>query len=255
MSFGTEGKVVVVTGATRGIGRATAFAFARHHARVIITYHSRQQEAESVVNEVTAAGGEAVAVRFELGRRAGLEHVVDTALTRWGRVDVLVNNAVDWEPLPQAWRGLFEDCPVDRWRPRLRANIEGTYTAIQSVLPPMRRQGWGRIVNVSSAAAADGMEGFGWYAAAKSALHGLTRTVAREVGPDGILVNIVMPGATLTEQVQQNVAERTLARHAASLPIRRIPSPEEVAEVILFLGSARNTVVTGEVIRASGGCA
>jgi 3-oxoacyl-[acyl-carrier protein] reductase len=182
-----------------------------------------------------------------------MRSIASDAAARWGRLDALVNNAVDWVPAAEAWRGPFEACPDDHWRPLMRANSEGPFVAIQSVLPFMRQQSWGRIVNVSSVAAVDGMTGFGWYSAAKAALHGLTQTLARDLGPAGILVNVVVPGATATERVTQNLGERTLARHAAALPIRRLPDPDDVAALVVFLASAANKAITGEVVRASGG--
>ena len=117
----------------------------------------------------------------------------------------------------------------------------------------MRTQQWGRIVNVSSIAATDGMVGFAWYAASKTALHGLARTLAAELGDSDILINNVMPGATMTSTVFDHLPSTLLARKARELPIRRLPRPEEVAATIVFLASAMNTTVTGEDVRASGG--
>src|SRR5262249_19268444 len=119
---------------------------------------------------------------------------VGAVVKRWGRIDVLVNNAVQWGERPPWESPLFEQVPPDEWKASLRANTEGHYAAIQAVLPSMRERKWGRIVNVSSAVAVDGLPGAGPYSAAKAALHGLTRTLAKEVGPAGVLVNIVMPG-------------------------------------------------------------
>ena len=134
----------------------------------------------------------------------------------------------------------------------LRGNLEGAHLAIQAVLPSMRRNQWGRIVNVSSAVAADGYPGAATYGAAKAGLHGMTRTLAKELAPYGILTNVVMPGLTLTESVRQSMPE--MVEQAAKLsPIRHVPSPEEVASVIVFVASAANTTINGEVIRANGG--
>jgi 3-oxoacyl-[acyl-carrier protein] reductase len=135
----------------------------------------------------------------------------------------------------------------------LRANTEGPYAAIQAAVRSMRARGWGRIVNVSSGIAVDGLPGAGPYAFAKAGLHRLTRTLSKELGPAGILVNVVMPGATLTERnlawmpdaVRQHIAEQS--------PIRRMLPPEEVVPAIVFLCSAVNTALTREIIRASGG--
>jgi NAD(P)-dependent dehydrogenase (short-subunit alcohol dehydrogenase family) len=124
-----------------------------------------------------------------------------TALDTWGRIDVLVNNAVHWgSRLPWA-APLFQELPAAEWQAPLRANTGGPYAAIQAVLPSMRARRWGRIVNVSSGVAVDGVPGTGPYGAARATMHGLTRTLAKELGPVGILVNVVMPGVTLTERM------------------------------------------------------
>lgn len=253
MDLGLAGRVVIVTGAGRGIGKATARRFAAEGARVIITYRNDRSSAEEVADLIADEGGEAAVAFFDLHDPSTMRSIASDALGRWGRIDALVNNAVDWVPLSEAWQGPFEACPEDHWRPLMRANSEGPFVAIQSVIPFMRQQAWGRIVNVSSVAAVDGMAGFGWYSAAKAALHGLTQTLARDLGPSGILVNVVVPGATATERVTANLGERLLARQAAVLPTRRLPDPDDVAALVVFLASAANRAITGEVVRASGG--
>jgi 3-oxoacyl-[acyl-carrier protein] reductase len=178
---------------------------------------------------------------------------VAAIVDRWQRLDILVNNAVrseaslPWEAQP------FEAVPAEEWRATLRANTEGTYAAIQAVLPAMRAQGWGRIVNISSGIAIDGRPGAGPYGAAKAALHGLTRTLAKELGPAGILVNVVMPGVTLTERISAALPAALREKVEQATPIRRLLPPEEVAPIVVFLCSAANTALTGEFIRASGG--
>jgi 3-oxoacyl-[acyl-carrier protein] reductase len=253
MDLGLAGRVVIVTGATSGIGRAIALRFAAEGARVVVTYRNNRTQAESVADLLCQQGVEADVGFFDLSNASTIQAVVDRAAARWGRLDVLINNAVDWISVASAWRGMFEHCPEEYWQPLLRANVEGTFIASQRVVPFMRQQRWGRIVNVSSIAAADGLPEFGWYSAAKASLHGLTQTLARELGPDGILVNVVMPGATATERLKQNLSERLLMRQAAALPIRRLPDPDDVAAPIVFLASAANAAITGEVVRASGG--
>lgn len=166
---------------------------------------------------------------------------------------ILDNNAVEWGPRAPNQVPPFEELPVDEWRPLLRVNIEGAFTTIQAVVPSMRERNWGRIVNVSSSVAVDGMPGAGWYATSKASLHGLRRTLSKEVGPAGILTNVVMPGFTLTEGNRQRFPAAIREEMAQESPIRRLLPPEEVGPTIVFLCSAANTAVTGEVIRASGG--
>ena len=170
-----------------------------------------------------------------------------------GAVEVLVNNAVAWGDIGPWEAPLFEDRAPASWRPVLEANVEGHYHAIQGVLPSMRARSWGRIVNVSSTVAADGLPGSGPYGAAKAALHGLTRTLAKELGPAGILVNVVMPGLTLTETNVERFSAADLEPIAAATPLRRLLRADEVAPTIVFLASAANNALTGELVRASGG--
>lgn len=147
----------------------------------------------------------------------------------------------------------FEHIESGYWRPLLQANLDGHFAVMQAVLPSMRARSWGRIVNVSSTIASDGMAGVPHYAAAKAGLHGLTRSLAKEVGSAGILVNVVMPGLTLTERNLEQIHEATREQYAQAVPIGRLLTPEEVAQPIVFLGSAANSSITGAVVRASGG--
>jgi 3-oxoacyl-[acyl-carrier protein] reductase len=142
---------------------------------------------------------------------------------------------------------------MDEWRRIMRATTEGILFTIRTAVPAMKANRWGRIVNVSSIAVTDGMPGYAWYASVKSSLHGLTRTLAAELGPEGILVNVVMPGATLTDRVRNQFPPRTLEALASRLPLRRLPEPKEVAAATVFLCSEKNTVMTGEVLNVSGG--
>jgi 3-oxoacyl-[acyl-carrier protein] reductase len=253
MDLGLKGRVAIVTGASRGIGRAAALSLGREGAAVAVTYHHETAMADGVVHEIESAGAEALAVRLDLTSPETIHGAVEAVLTRWGRIDVLINNAVQWGTRLPFDMPPFERIPIDEWRNLLRANVEGAYTAIQAVLPSMRERSWGRIVNVSSGIAVDGLAGAGPYAAAKAALHGLTRTLAKEVGPNGILVNVVMPGFTLTERNLERIPAAIRERAAEASPIRRLLGPQEVVPVLVFLSSAVNTAVTGEIIRASGG--
>jgi 3-oxoacyl-[acyl-carrier protein] reductase len=253
MELGIRDRVAIVTGSSRGIGRAAALLLAKEGARVVVTYHRQQAAAEEVLAEIANSGGDAIAVHLDLTSIDSIHAAARTALERWDRIDVLVNNAVQWSERPLSQMPPFEDLPSDEWRAFIRANLEGPYAAIQAVLPAMRAQRWGRIVNVSSGIAVDGLPGSGPYAASKAALHGLTRTLSKELGPVGILVNVVMPGATLTERNRARLPAERLDALAKASPIRRLLPPEEVVPTIVFLCSAINTAVTGEIIRASGG--
>jgi NAD(P)-dependent dehydrogenase (short-subunit alcohol dehydrogenase family) len=253
MDLGLAEKVVLVTGASRGIGRAAALAFGRERARVAVTYRAEQARAASLVSELQSMGTDAMAAPLDLSDAGTIRAAVQSVLARWGRVDVLINNAVDWGERTPDQAPAFEDDDPALWRRMLQANVDGHAAAIRAVLPSMRAQRWGRIVNVSSTIAADGLAGSGAYGAAKGALHGLTRTLARELGPLGILTNVVMPGLTLTETNRERLPPALVEEYGQHAATGRLLSPEEVVPVIVFLASAANTAVIGEIVRASGG--
>lgn len=251
MDLGLKGRVALVTGSSRGIGRAAAEIFGREGALVAVTYHNLRERAEAVAAGIRERGGEAMVLRLDLSSDQSIRNAVDAVAARWDRIDILINNAVHGSERVVV-QCPFEEVPSEQWRDVLRGNFEGAHVAIMAVLPYMRRNRWGRIVNVSSAVAADGYPGGATYGAAKAALHGLTRTLARELAPEGILTNVVMPGLTQTEAVLSSMPQ--LVEQAAKVsPIRHVPTPEEVASVIVFVASAANTTVNGEVIRANGG--
>jgi 3-oxoacyl-[acyl-carrier protein] reductase len=241
-------RVVLVTGGSRGIGRAAARLLAGEGAKVALTYRSQADAAKAVAEEI---GG--LAVRLDLADHDSIRAATGTVLDHWGRLDALVSNAMDPSGLTLWPSPPFEDLPAESWRPFLRTNVDGPYAVAQAVVPAMRAGGFGRIVMVSGTSGRDGQPGAAPLAAAKSALHGLVHTLAAELGPAGILVNAVLPGTTLTEHIVARLpaAART-AREQAS-PIRRLLDPSEVAPTIAFLASPANTGVTGELVAVSGG--
>jgi 3-oxoacyl-[acyl-carrier protein] reductase len=252
MDLSLQNRVVLVTGSSAGIGRATALAFGREGARVGITYRSHVTQAEETARLVIEVGGQAVVVPYDLADEESIAQAVETIVQQWGGIDVLVNNAVQWGSLEDMGKR-FEEVPVSNWKPTLELSLAGVYHTLQRVVPLMRAQGWGRIVNVSSNVAEDGIPGAGAYAAAKAGLHGLTRVLARELGPVGILSNVVMPGFTLTERNRDLFPQPMQAAVAEQTPTGRLTRPEDVAALIVFLGSAANGHVNGEAIRCTGG--
>lgn len=254
MNLGLTDKVVFVTGGSSGIGRATAVAFGREGARVALSYLNDRAGAEETAGMVGEAGGEALVVRYDLADERSIRGAVEEIVGRWGALHVLVNNAVRWPGRGGAGRRtLFEEVQPERWQEDTRTLLEGAYLTIQAVLPHMRVAGWGRIVNVSSTLAEDGMPGGAPYTAAKAGLHGLTRTLAKELAPAGIVANVVMPGLTLTERAKRAIPGEVLDGEAARTPTGRLTAPEEVAALVAFLGSAANGHVNGENIRVAGG--
>jgi NAD(P)-dependent dehydrogenase (short-subunit alcohol dehydrogenase family) len=244
-----NGQVVLVTGASSGIGRAIATAFGREGARVALTYRSGEAAARATGREVEAAGGEALVLPLDLQRIGSCDEVVAETRKRWGGIDVLVANAVQWpEPAPEDADG-FEHMRVERWRTTLRTNLEGTFATVQAALTAMRDRDSGRIVLISSGLAEEGMPGGGDYAAAKAGLRGLARSLAWELGRDGILVNVIDTGFTLTERNLGHFDDEMRGRVAAGTPSRRLSTPEEVARLVVFLGSPANGNISGEIVR------
>ncbi|MEV7341318.1 SDR family NAD(P)-dependent oxidoreductase [Streptomyces sp. NPDC093544] len=249
MDTALKDRVVLVTGASKGIGAATARAFGQEGARVAITYRDSPEKAEKVASEVEAAGGQALVVRLDLEDLRTVEEAVNTVVERWGSIDVLVANAVRWggdgPPDPSI---RFEDVPLDEWQAMISANLIGAAAQVRAVLPSMRSRGWGRIVLISSSVAEEGLPGPGPYGTAKSGLYGLARSLAWEAGRDGILVNVVAPGLTLTDS-RAPIPKFITDKLAAGTPTRRLSDADDVAKLVLFLGSGANGNLTGEVVR------
>lgn len=251
MELGLQDKVVLVTGSSSGIGRAAAIAFGAEGAKVAVTYHHNRDGAEDTAANVRAAGGQALVAQYDLQDHDSIRATVKRIEQEWNALHVLVNNAVLTD-LPAPLQEPFEEVPLETWQAMLRSTLEGFTLTIQCALPLMRRGGWGRIVNISSDGA-DGYPGLGPYATAKAGLHGLTGTLARELGPANILSNIVMPGPIMTERNLRAIPaeRREQIRHAT--PTRQFIAPEDVAAAIVFLASTANRQITGQTLRVTGG--
>lgn len=250
MDLGLTDRVALVTGSSQGIGRSIATALGREGAFVVVTYCRNKEKGEGVVSAIRESGGRADLRHFDLYSNQTILDAVGSIERQLGRIDILVNNAAALRPAPI---GSVVDPRQVEPNAMLRANIEGTYTVTQAVLPLMKAKTWGRIVSISSVLATDGMTQFAWYGIAKAALHGMTRSLYRDAGRFGVLINAVMPGMILTDRVIRSFPSHLLQQTAASTPIQRLLQPEEVATVVTFLCSAANTAITGEIIRASGG--
>jgi 3-oxoacyl-[acyl-carrier protein] reductase len=252
MDLGLADRVVLVTGASGAIGAATARAVAAEGGRVGLGYHSGREAAELLATELQAAGGEAIAVPLDLCEPDTAAAAVQTLAGAWGGVDALVASAVVWPAWPPHGGGPFAPTPAGVLRQQLAANVEGTASTVQAALPHMRARGWGRIVLISSALAEDGRPGMEAYAAAKAALHGLSRSLAWGLGPDGILINVVVPGLVPTPRNRQTMPP-VLDQVARLTPTGRLATEDEVARVAVFLVSAANGCITGTTVRVSGG--
>jgi len=242
-------RVVIITGAGQGIGRVFAKGFALAGACVVIAERN-VQNAASVATEITQAGGEALAVETDVADPASVERMVQAVGDKYGRVDVLINNAGIFSTL--AMRP-FEQIPLAEWEEVLRVNVTGVMLCSRAVLPLMRKARWGRIINMSSGAVALGRPNYLHYITSKSALIGMSRSMARELGADGITVNAILPGATFTEIERKTVTPEQKARIIAMQCVPRAEVPEDLLGTALFLASEGSAFVTGQVINADGG--
>lgn len=249
MDLGLAGKRVLITGATRGIGRATAQRFAAEGANVAITYHTAAAEAATVVKEL--GGGErACALRYDLADTASIRETTRYVEERWGGIDVLVANAQTWVWANPGDLPPYQDFPMDYWLPRLRENIEGHLWTVRYALGGMRERGWGRIALLSSVTAIHGRPGAEIYAAAKASLHGFVRALMWT--RDGVLANVIAPGGTLTASLDA-VDPALLEEAVQQTPSGRLSTADDVARLIVFLCSEANGNVNGQIIRTAGG--
>ncbi|MEU4195189.1 SDR family oxidoreductase [Kribbella sp. NPDC026611] len=254
MDLGLHGVAVLVTGGSSGIGRATAVAYGREGARVAITYNSRKDAAEGVAEEIEAAGGTAYVVPMDLGAPETIVAAVASTVERWGGLDVVVGNAVNWGNAGFDERPTkVEDGSPEWWVPIMRANLEGNFHLVQQVAPALRRSDHGRLVLISTDLAERGMPGSWPYSAAKAGLHGLVASVQHDLGADGVLVNVVMPGITLENGAHRVIPRPALDRIAAGFSARHLPETTELADAILFLTSPRTKAIQGQILRVTGG--
>jgi len=242
--FALTDRVAIVTGASRGIGRAIALALARQGARVVAA--ARGDHAAPVAAEIVAAGGRAIAQSVEVTDPASVAAMVAQAIDRYGRVDVLVNNA-----------GITRDqllmrMKADDWDAVLATNLTAAFACVQAVLRPMVKQRSGRIIAISSVVGQAGNPGQANYAASKAGLIGFSKSLAQEVASRGITVNVVAPGLIETDMTRA-LPEEARKAWAEKVPLGRMGTPEDVANVVCFLASDEASYITGQVVAVNGG--
>lgn len=239
------GRTALVTGASRGIGRAIAFRLAEEGARVIVNYRTRETEALEVVSRIREKGGSAIACQGDVSDYVQVEAMVRKATDTFGPIDILVNNAT-------IHRGRkIEKIPLEDWDLVVRSCLYGAFHCARCVVPSMKERKWGRIVNISSTVGERGFPGDTAYGAAKAGLIGFTKSLARELAPYGITVTAVMPGFVLTEMTRA-LAPANIDLLKASIPLGKLCEPEDVAEMVAFLAS-KGRHITGSVHHVDGG--
>ena len=242
------GRVIIVTGGARGIGKAIAARCAEEGASLVIADVEEALAAQTAA-EIEAAGRQAIAVRTDVSAAASVSSMTAAAFDRYGRIDVLVNNAAMMAQLP---RQPFDAIPEEQWDRVMLVNVKGPWLCSRAVVPVMRQQRGGKIVNLSSDMVISGVPGMLHYVASKGALTAMTRSLARELGPDGICVNAIAPGFTTTDAAMahgQEAAERSIRTRA----IPRAQTPEDITGTVVFLSSAASDFMTGQLIVVNGG--
>ena len=241
-----EGRIALVTGASRGIGAAIAIRLARAGAKVGVNYNTSEEAAKSVVQAITAMGGEAVLVEADISQAALAEAAVNRVFEQWQGIDILVNNAgINRDRL------LLRMTPED-WDQVMDVDLRGAFLCTKYAMPHLIRQRRGRIVNISSVVGVSGNAGQANYAAAKAGLIGFTKAMAREVASRNVTVNALAPGFVTTAMVE-SLSDETQQQILDRIPMGRFGTPEDVAEAVAFLCGEGASYITGQVLTIDGG--
>jgi 3-oxoacyl-[acyl-carrier protein] reductase len=247
--FDLTGRVVIVTGGGKGIGKVYAREFARAGARVVAA-DIDGAAAEAVAADIAAEGGEALPLMTDIADQSSTDAMAAAALTKFGAIDVLVNNASLMSVLP---RRSWLEIPVDEWDRVMAVNLRGMFLSCRAVFPAMKAQARGKIVNISSSRVWEGTPNRLHYTTSKAGVIGFTRALAREVGEFGITVNAVTPGMTQSETQVQSSSGNYLAMRIAGRAIERAQFPEDLVGAVMFLASPASDFMTGQTINVDGG--
>jgi NAD(P)-dependent dehydrogenase (short-subunit alcohol dehydrogenase family) len=244
-----QDKVAIITGAAQGIGAAYARALATAGAAVVV---ADVIDPSPLVSEIEAAGGRAIGRATDVADPAAVSELVAAAIAAFGTIDILVNNAAIFGRL-----GLrpFEQIPSDEWDAVMRVNVRGSFECAKAVAPHMRKQGYGKIVNIASGTVFKGTAMLMHYVASKGAVVAMTRCLARELGDDGVRVNCLAPGLIISESVRGNSAwsESIIASNTASRVLKREADPDDLLGTLIFLCSPESDFITGQTIVVDGG--
>lgn len=241
--------VALVTGASRGIGRAIAIGLAKEGVSVAVNYQSRRDAAEEVVREIIGAGGRAIVVKADVANDAEVKSMVDKVVEKWGTVDILVNNAATHRG------GRIQNLTLEDWGLVINSVLGGAFHCCRHIVPMMVEKKWGRVINLSSYVGLHGYPGDTPYGAAKAGILGFTMSLAKEVATKGITVNAIVPGFVPTDMTSGlfNTKEK-LDLEIQRIPLRRPGNPEEIADMVNFL-VFKGEYITGTVLRVDGGLA
>lgn len=252
MIEGLKDKVVIVTGGGHGIGKAYGLGFGGAGARVVIA-DIDAPAAEKVAGQITGeTGAEALAVKVDVGDETSAGQMAKTTMDRFGRIDVLINNAAVFATIPMNRGGIDSIDPAE-WDRMMAVNLKGLFFCCRAVLPTMRKQKSGKIVNISSGTALHGSPGRIHYVTSKAGVIGFTRTLAREVGDDNIHVNAVAPGSTLSEENPTEEILRLRQARIGDRALKRVQMPQDIVGAVLFLSSPLSDFMTGQTLSVDGG--
>jgi NAD(P)-dependent dehydrogenase (short-subunit alcohol dehydrogenase family) len=249
VDFDLNGRVAIVTGAGQGIGREIAISLARAGAIVVVA-EINQANAENVAAGIVSGGGRAVAIATDVADAGSVERMAARVMRDFGRIDSLINNAGLFSTITRA---PMDQLPLDEWDRVMRVNVTGPFLCARAVSAPMRAAQFGRIINISSNTVALGRPNFTHYVTSKSALIGMTRALARELGPHGVTVNAVMPTLTRTDSEVTSVPEEAYQALIDRQCIKRTGTPQDLLGLLHFLSSDASAFITGQTIAADGG--
>jgi 3-oxoacyl-[acyl-carrier protein] reductase len=242
-----KGHICLVTGSSRGIGAQIARTVAAAGARTVINYHSSQQQAMQLLAELTEQGYQVMAVQADISQGREVEGMFAQIADKWGSVDLLVNNA------GISLKGLLTETSEEEWQQVMDINLKGAFLCCRRVLPGMIRNRFGRIINIASIWGLRGASCESVYAASKGGLIALSRSLAMEIGPSGITVNVIAPGPVDTDMLSQELDSDERALLCEEVPLGRLASPDDVASACLFLLSPAASYINGQVLGLDGG--
>ena len=243
----THGRVALVTGASKGLGRAIAEQLAAAGYRVVLNYRRSKAEADAIVNGITAAGGTAIAICADVTNAAAVEGLVAETKRAFGPIEVVVNNATGPQPMLPLEEYTWQD-----FQDQLDFFVKAPVLLMKTVLPDMKAARWGRVINIGSEVTRLGNANFSAYVAAKGAMEGLTRSWAREFGPHQITVNLVAPGWIPVER-HSDIPAESRASYSQNVPLQRQGVPEDIGGAVVYLASESANFVTGQTLSVNGG--